>query len=129
MNPDVLAADQWKELNAHRLIECPWGCSMTLEACRSYQSRTSRYVLHFNGQREPYPRVNADYLNCFMPEPCPHLLPDEEIHRLAETCPQHNHRTSLERRARSRQARETERLVNPDQMLREAQWNRSLVLR
>ncbi len=128
MKTSVLAAAQWKELNAHRLIECRWGCSITVEACRSYQSRTGRYVLHFNGQREPYPRVNADYLNCFMPEPCPHLLPDEEINRLAETCGQHNHRTTLERRARSRQARETDRLVNPDQMLREAQWNRSLVL-
>jgi hypothetical protein len=39
----------------------------------------------------------------------------------------HNRRTSLERRARSRHARELDRLANPDQMLREEQWNRSLV--
>jgi hypothetical protein len=127
MKHNALTVDQWKELNAHRLVECRWGCSITAEACRSYQSRTCRYVLHFNGQREPYPRVNADYLKCLLPEPCPHLVPDEEINGLPETCGIHKRGISVERRARSRHARELDRLANPDQMLREAQWNRSLV--
>ncbi|MGO9567262.1 MAG: hypothetical protein ACLP5H_06965 [Desulfomonilaceae bacterium] len=127
MIQSALTVDQWKELNADKLVECRWRCSMTVEACRSYQSRTSRYVLHFNGQREPYPRVNADYLKCFLPEPCPHLLPDEEINRLAQTSGPHKRLTSPERRAHSRQCREMDRLANPDQMLREAQWNRSLI--
>ncbi len=49
MKASPLTVDQWKELNAHRLVQCRWGCSMTADACRSYQSRTGRYVLHFNG--------------------------------------------------------------------------------
>ncbi len=36
MKHSALTVDQWKELNAHRLVECRWGCSITVEACRSY---------------------------------------------------------------------------------------------
>jgi hypothetical protein len=129
MSQRALTVDQWKELNAHRLIECRWGCSITTEACRSYQSRTSRYVLHFNGQRNPYPRVNADYLNCFLPEPCPHLIADNEVRTLGDTSEPGNSRLGSERRARSRQAREADRFTNPERMLAEGQWNRSLVRR
>ncbi len=127
MSQSALTVEQWKEMNAHRLIECRWGCNITSEACRLYQARTGRYVLHFNGQREPYPRVNADYLRCFLPEPCAHLMSDDEIRGLEATVGSVNHRPSPERRERSRHARELDRLVNPDLMLREAQWNRSLI--
>jgi hypothetical protein len=118
---------QWKELNADRLVECRWGCSMTVEACRSYQSRTGRYVLHFNGQRVPYPRVNADFVNCLLPEPCPHLMSDDEIRSRRNKRDLPKISQLSERRALSREGRELDRLANPEHMLREEQWNRSLV--
>jgi hypothetical protein len=127
MRLSELTVDQWKEQSAHRLVECRWGCSMTADACRSYQSRTGRYVLHFNGQREPYPRVNADYLNCLLPEPCPHLMSDDEARSRRNPGDSTRIRELSARRALSREARELDRLVNPEHMLREGQWNRSLV--
>jgi len=77
--------EQWKRKNACRLIDCRWGLKITTQACRSYQTRCARYVLHFNGDRNPSPRVNADYLCCLLPDPCPHLLPDSEVETLAES--------------------------------------------
>lgn len=127
MRPVALTVDQWKELNVHRLVECRWGCSITIGACRLYQSRTGRYVLHFNGQREPYPRVNADYVKCFLPEPCPHLMSDDEVRSWRTLGDCARIRQLSERRALSREARELDRLANPEHMLREEQRNRSLV--
>jgi hypothetical protein len=129
MNHYAATVELWKELNSHRFVECRWGCSLTPEACRSYQSRTARYVIHFNGQREPYPRVNADYVKCCLPEPCPHLMPDDEVRSLRSLGDTARIRQLFERRALSREARQLDRLANPEQMLCEEQWNRSLVVR
>ncbi len=41
-------------IDCHKLLECRWGCKLTEQACRSYQSRTPRYVIHFN---VPWSRV------------------------------------------------------------------------
>ena len=76
--------EQWKRENSDRLISCRWGLKITTEACHAYQTRTARYVFHFNGDRDPSLRVNADYLRCLLPEPCPHLLPDSEAESLPE---------------------------------------------
>lgn len=119
--------EQWRAANDQRLIDCRWGCRITPEACRAYQSRRSRYILHFNGQRKPFPRVNADYLQCVDPEPCVHFMPDDETDALRD---QRNLRFDGvlgERSRASMQAKERERLVSPDHMLNEAQWTRSLV--
>lgn len=118
--------EQWREQNAHRLIDCRWGCKITSEACRAYQARTNRYTIHFKGHSEQYPRVKGDYLRCFTPEPCENLLSDEEIAKsqdaLLETRTSH-----FERRRRANQVREQHRLVSPRAMLQEAQWHRSLL--
>lgn len=126
MTTAVVSVDEWKAQNAHRLLDCRWGCKITSEACRAYQTRTNRYVIHFQGHRDQYPRANADYVRCFMPEPCPNLLSDEEVaSREFGSCGTDLQR--FDRRTRSHRAREMNRLVSPSRMLQEGQWHRSLV--
>jgi hypothetical protein len=120
-------ADAWKRLNAGRLIDCRWGCRITAEACRTYQSRAARYVIHFNGHGDPRRTVNAEFLMCFIPEACPHRVSDEEAaeafqaHRVTELGP------LLERRGRFHRQKALHRLVSPDVMLNEDSWHRSLI--
>jgi hypothetical protein len=118
--------DEWKAQNAHRLIDCRWGCKITSEACRAYQTRTNRYVIHFQGHRDQYPRANADYVRCFMPEPCPNLLSDEEAASF-EFAACKADTSHVHRRSSGHRAREMNRLVSPSRMLQEGQWHRSLV--
>lgn len=127
MSGAVTTAEQWKTLNSQKLLDCRWGCKLTEQACRSYQARTPRYVVHFNGSSDPCSRVNADYISCFLPEPCPHLVSDCELHE-AESCraPKIND-PELRRKRMLHRGREMERLANPDRMLQEAEWHRSLV--
>lgn len=125
MSAAPVNAEEWKLRNRPDLVECRWGCAITREACRAYQSRTVRYVLHFNGDRVPYPRVNAEYVRCFLPEACPHLLSDEEAQAALEA--RRNRQMPLERKARQYRGRDRERLVNPDEMLHEERWRRSLL--
>ncbi len=127
MTTGPATVEQWKKENSGRLVQCRWGCRITTEACRAYQSRSSRYVQHFNGQRNPYARVNAEYLRCLGPDPCPHVTSDEEAEVLRSDRLFHNDAASVGRRGRASQARELERVTNPDVMLSEARWNRSLV--
>ncbi len=129
MSCSPVTVEQWKRQNAHRLIDCRWGCSITPEACREYQSRTSRHIIHFNGTKTPLPRVNADYLRCVYPEPCPHLLCEEEVAAGQARKDLHSDVKLVERRSRFGQGVERDRLVNPRHMLREPNWNRSLVKR
>jgi hypothetical protein len=129
MSEKPATVEEWKGLNASRLVQCRWGCLLTQDACRAYQSRRSRFVIHFNGSGNPYPRVNADYLRCVYPDPCIHLIPEGEAEALAEErCAK-----ALQRRAERSDflaaAREKARLVSPEPMLDEAQWTRSLVTR
>ncbi len=127
MSRAVTTVEQWKALNSHKLLKCRWGCKLTTQACRSYQSRTPRYVIHFNGSLEPCSRVNADYINCLLPEPCPHLVSDCELREAdSRTAPQIND-PALRRKGMLHRGREMERLSNPDRMLQEAEWHRSLV--
>ncbi len=128
MNPQqATTVDEWKQLNADRLIDCRWGGKITREACSSYQLRRSRYVLHFNGDRDPLSRLNADYLRCFFPSPCPHFLTDDEVElRLWESDDDEPDRHA-ERRSKVNSARELHRLTSPDEMLAEGSWARSLI--
>jgi len=127
MSEKPATVEEWKRLNASRLVRCRWGCLLTRDACRAYQSRRSRFVIHFNGSGNPYPRVNADYLRCVYPEPCIHLIPESEAEALAEE------RCAKAQQRRADQsdllgaAREKARLVSPEPMLGEAEWTRSLV--
>ena len=121
--------EQWKRQNALRLIECKWGCMITPEACRAYQSRTNRYILRLNGERNRKPRVNADYLRCLRPEPCAHILSDSDAEALRAQRDFFADEAAIERRNRAHQIREHEKLTSPDQMLAEPEWNRSLVKR
>jgi hypothetical protein len=128
MTTTAVRVEEWRAQNGHRLVDCRWGCKITSEACRAYQTRTNRYVIHFQGHRDQYPRANADYLRCFMPEPCPNLLSDEEA-ASSEFVACSADTSHLNRRTRGHRAREISRLVSPSRMLQEAQWHRSLVTR
>jgi hypothetical protein len=119
--------EQWKRQNADRLMSCRWGLKITTEACHSYQTRSARYVLHFNGDRNPSPRVNADYLSCLLPEPCPHLLPDPDVNVLAENHPGHEDNNHAGRLLAQTKTRTLDRLLNPNHMLNEPDRCRSLV--
>jgi len=125
MTDPETAVEHWTKLNADSFIDCRWGCKITVDACRAYQSRTSRHILHFNGERTPSPRVNAEYLKCFLPEPCPNFLSDEEARAAREKRDLLNR--PLQRPVRQNLGRELNRLISPDEMLREPQWRRSLV--
>jgi hypothetical protein len=122
------AVAQWRQTNAHLLVDCRWGCKITIDACRRYQSRTSRNILHFNGDRDPTTlRVNADYLRCFLPIPCPHAISDAEQQKLRDAQGPLYDGAHRERLARVNQERYRERLVNPEMMVGEADWHRSLI--
>ncbi len=82
MNLGPTNVDQWKACNSDDLVQCRWGCTMTRKACHAYQTRTNRYVIHFNGSPDPQVRVNAEYIRCFLPEPCSYLLSDDEAMEL-----------------------------------------------
>lgn len=125
MTDPIITAEHWTKLNTGRLVDCRWGCKITIDSCHAYQSRSARYVLHFNGDRKPSPRVNAEYLNCFFPEPCPHFLSDEEAQAAREL--RDLVQRSLPKPIKQNHSRELDRMISPDEMLREAQWHRSLV--
>jgi hypothetical protein len=127
MSEAATTVERWKALNSRRLLECRWGCAITEDACRSYQAKNQRRVIHFNGSMDACSRVNADYIRCLLPDPCPHLLSDDEIDKIRSQVALHSGDNALERRAALRHAREMERLADPNQMLNEAQWHRSLV--
>ncbi len=120
MTPGPVTVAQWVERNAQRLIECRWVGGITPEACRSYQSRADRYISHFNGDRNPCIRVNADYLRCFDPGPCPHLLSDAEALKLRGPIGPPMDETLAPRRRETNRGREHDQLTNPDYMLAEA---------
>ncbi|MEJ2717925.1 MAG: hypothetical protein P8182_12415 [Deltaproteobacteria bacterium] len=127
MGSGPVTVEEWKELHAADLIDCRWGCRMTRAACRSYQARRDRYIIHFNGQPRPYPRVNADYLRCVYPEPCAFLISDDEVAQLRADRGLEVDGLCQERRNRESQARDLDHLSNPEPMLGEPQWARSLV--
>ena len=118
---------EWREANQGRLLSCRWGLGITPEACRAYQTRTKRYVIHFNGEPVTYERANAEYVNCMLPDGCPHLLPLEN-----EAGRQAGKGTRAESHAGTGgmgwdPARELDRMTNPDYMLFESHWNQSLI--
>lgn len=123
----AVTVEEWKQANAGRLIDCRWGCRITRDACRSYQSRTARYVLHFNGDHQPLCRANAEYVSCFLPGPCPHLISDEEASFLTRERNAGYGLPRQERRSRQHEAKRRNRLVDPDAMLAEGDSHRSLL--
>jgi len=127
MSEKPATVDEWKRLNASRIVQCRWGCLLTEDACRAYQSRRSRFVIHFNGSGNPYPRVNADYLRCVYPEPCAHLIPEAEAEALAEDRRLKAQQLRADQSDGLSAAREKARLVSPEPMLDEAEWTRSLL--
>jgi hypothetical protein len=74
MKAGPTTVEEWKRIHSKDIIECRWGCRMTKQACGTYQLRTQRYVIHFGGHDAPLTRPNAEYVRCFYPTPCPHLL-------------------------------------------------------
>jgi hypothetical protein len=129
MSSAATTVEQWKALNSHNLVECRWGCKLSGQACRSYQSRAPHYIIHFNGSLDACSRVNADYIKCLIPYPCPHFASDNDSGELESRGASHSDALKLRRGAAFHHAREMERLASPDGMLQEAQWHRSLVRR
>lgn len=127
MSSGPVTVEEWKRLHRDELVECRLGGTITKQACRKYQCRDARYVIHFAGHDESYVRPNSDYVLCMIPDPCPHLLGDDDI----EECrPGDLVLSSAARNGRSRtQVRHREKLVNPDYMLEEPDWHRSLITR
>jgi hypothetical protein len=129
MSLPAVTVHEWKQVNAHRLIQCRWGCRITSEACKLYQCRTGRYVIHFNGDHEPLTRANADYVRCCLPEPCPHLISDEEARDMAKERNPNFGTSRGERQTLQHAERRRNRLVDPEAMLSEDASHRSLVMR
>ena len=127
MNSAEILTGKWRRDNSHRLIDCRWGCRMSLDACRKYQARCRRYVIHFNGTRSPLSRVNAEYLKCLYPEPCAHLISDEEAAEMRAVNGLSVDQELKRRRKQANRAKEWDRFINPDHMLEEEDWNRSLI--
>jgi hypothetical protein len=123
-----LSVEQWKELNADRLVQCRWGCTLTREACRAYQVRSRRYIYHFVGDTDPLCRPNGDYVACLLPEPCPNAISDEESREVRAVLRLDSDSLSS-RPPGNRGGWIDEQLVSPDTMLEEADWKRSLVKR
>jgi hypothetical protein len=123
----IQSVAEWKARNAHRLIDCQWGCRITRYACKAYQLRNARHVIHFNGHAHPCTRVNADYVGCFSPEPCRHVISEEKarLHGPAQETSESFRDAGS--RMRANRARTIDRLTNPDHMLREPRWTRSLI--
>ncbi|MEW6349759.1 MAG: hypothetical protein AB1646_11905 [Thermodesulfobacteriota bacterium] len=129
MSTHADTAEQWFAQNSGRLIDCRWGCRITPEACRLYQTRARRHVIYFGGSEAPALGVNGDFVLCVRPEPCPHLLPEETGQETSPaTWTLHNERLKA-RRSASAGSRKWEELTNPDIMLDEPAWRRSLVRR
>ena len=129
MSSACVTVDQWKATNAHRLVDCRWGCRITQEACHAYQSRAGRYILHFNGDSEPSQRANAEYVTCLLPEPCPNLVPDADIRTLGKNRSEQGLLVHRERMLAARRHRQRQQLSDPNVMLEEEEWRRSLVSR
>ena len=127
MTQTPVTVDQWKGLNAHQFVDCRWGCSITRKACEAYQSRTERRVIHFNGSSHACSRANAEYIRCLLPDPCPHVISNRDSDRETPGRSLQHATAAARRRAACSHARDLERLVNPDNMLRESRWHRSLV--
>jgi hypothetical protein len=70
--------------------------------------------------------VNADFVRCLLPEPCVHLISDAEADagREAHSRNDVGFKELWNRRSRGR---ECDRFVNPDVMLGEPAWRRSLL--
>jgi hypothetical protein len=127
MKTSAATPEQWLKDNAQRLIPCRWGCRITPEACRRYQSRASRHVIYFSGLDDPGIGVNSDFVLCMHPEPCPHLITDAEQERTQMATRMSANPKSVERRSRVSEIRKWDELTNPDRMLNEPGWRRSLV--
>ena len=120
--------EEWMSDNAHALVDCRWGSCISYAACRKYQASRSRYVIHFNGDGAPLTRVNPEYLRCLFPAPCPNLISDEEAAEIRAQNRLASDETSAQRRKRINRAKSWDRFVNPDRMLEEEDWRRSLLL-
>lgn len=115
MSQSSAAVQQWKELNAARLIQCRWGGTITREACRSYQLRRSRYSVYFRVGGTGYQRVNAEFVKCINPEPCPHFMTDEALQLLPGRAPLDALEKELEKRRTVAERRRLQRLVDPNE--------------
>jgi hypothetical protein len=122
------SVEQWRIMNRDRLLECRWLGHILPESCKSYQTRAERRIIHFSGDPNPLVRINADYLKCYDPFPCPNLLTDEQLDQHKRSCGRKD-QTYIEQKEGVGKARELDNLTNPDHMIMENNRHRSLVKR
>jgi hypothetical protein len=120
---------QWKRDRKEELIQCRRASTLTRDACRLFQSRIARRSsIRYDGG-PPTRLLREEYLHCACGAPCPHFLGDAEAEALRERRERDSRRNRRERLTRAHRVRELERLTNPDLMLAEGPWKRSLVAR
>jgi hypothetical protein len=120
---------EWNRVNGDTLIPCRWAAKLSPSACRAYQTRIGRYSA---GQYEGGPArrvIREDFQRCAGPAPCPHFLADSEAAGERERRSVETRAALRNRRTGVNRARELDRLTNPDVMLVEGPWKRSLVKR
>ncbi len=122
MNPGPISVEQWKVQNAGRLIQCRWGGMITPEACRSYQLGRSRYGVYFRTGGTGYQRVNAEYVKCVYPDPCPHFMSDRELSSIPDRAPLEELEKELEKRRGVAHLRELHRLTDPREIDNGDDW-------
>lgn len=127
MNTGAKTVKQWLELNADKLIPCRWGGRITTDACRSYQTRRSRFTVYFRTFETGYVRPNADFLKCVSPEPCPYLIPGAELDDNPEWVPLEELEAAIDRRREVAEVIQMARYTDPEEMLSEEDWMRSLI--
>ena len=121
--PDTV--EQWKERNADRLVQCRWGCEVTREACRSYQAKRKRYTVYFRTHGTGETNVNEYFIQCLKPNPCSHLIPDEELELDISWETPEELNEIVEKRTKLAEIRRREQLVDPNEMLNENDGARS----
>ncbi|MFC1834690.1 hypothetical protein ACFL2Q_08145 [Thermodesulfobacteriota bacterium] len=127
MRENLSTVEEWRKQNSHRLIECRWVNRITREACRAYQSRGVRNTTPVNGRPSLYACLDADYLSCRQPEPCPFVLSQDEVSALQHGSANGIKELSGRRLNGINRGIKKDRLVNPNHMLGEASWTRSLL--
>lgn len=126
---EAKSTGRWKDDNADQLVQCRWGAVISLEACRKYQEKAPRHVTYFNRLASRFSRINADYLACAYPTPCPHFMSDMETMECRALRKSEEADRTRERKVAAAHARAMDRLVSPDFMLEEGDKMRSLIIR
>lgn len=120
---------KWRALDGNEPVQCRWEAEISVAGCCSYQTRIGRYSSAPNEENGPRRVMREDFQRCATPTRCPHFLDDSEAARLHERRIIDTRGVRSSQRSDANRGREMDRLTNPDLMLGEGPWKRSLVAR